>query len=150
MTIKIEVLNGRCPLSSVSFGTRHSLTFMPLHPTFRALRQASSSFLYPFRHSATASPYSTPFPIFLVPSSTFLNFTSFSFCFLNLPSVRFRQFLSRPSSTLQELPRSIRWCSVIFLDLPRLSDRLRSWIDDFSTGSVAFMSQLSYRLCYCQ
>jgi hypothetical protein len=47
---EIDVLSGRLPsfLASVSCGTQRPFTFPHLHPTFRALSQAISSFTHTF------------------------------------------------------------------------------------------------------
>jgi hypothetical protein len=81
---------------------RRPLSFSHLQPTFRALRQAISSFTHPLSYSA-------------MPSSIFRDL------FRPFHPPDFINFF-RPLSTLHQLPRSIFRCSMIFFDLIWFSD----------------------------
>jgi hypothetical protein len=100
------------------FRLRHPVTFAYLQPTLRMLCEATSSLIHPLRYFAIPSSIfrrlSRHFPHSAIPSLTFVDFTPFLFCVLNLPSARFHQFLSRPSLTLHELLRCILRCFLIF------------------------------------
>jgi hypothetical protein len=103
-------------LGSISSGTRRSLTFPHLQPTFRALRQVTSNFPQPLQHSAIQSSIfrdlSRPFRSRsrLSSISPHLRFT-----FSTLRPEPFRQFFS----IIIDSPRARLIHSSTFFDIPR-------------------------------